>query len=367
MTSNLSRLIKNTYAYLNALYDKKCDDFYNEYYKNRKCIHVVGNGWASYYFAKNIDKSKYKVITIAPNKKVLDTPKLVKLFYDENTKYAFDNPYSEIILDKVVYLDKKNKQILLSKSDIPITYDDIVFAIGSEPNDYNISGVKEYGHFLKQVKDATAIKNIIPNINDVVIIGSGPTGIELASVLKKHYHKEVYLIEGSNDILPGFSNNTKSEICKELNDSNIRLFTNNLVNEVTRSSIYTQNYKLPYDMVIWTGGVRFNGYKKTILFNKLNEIKTISPRGIETNDDFSIGDEKNIFCIGDMVSNKGPPTAQNAKQHGIWLARYFNNYKQIQEKYEYKEQGRLLHLYDKTYLESDYYNDFLPTIMNIIV
>ena len=43
--------------------------------KQREKVYVVGNGWGSYYFVKNLNKNKFEPIIIAPNQKVLNTPK----------------------------------------------------------------------------------------------------------------------------------------------------------------------------------------------------------------------------------------------------------------------------------------------------
>jgi len=366
MASELFKLINNIYM----SFDNIREFTYDKLYKNRQIIHVVGNGWGSYYFSKNIDKTKYKILTIAPNKNVLDTPKLVKLISDQTTKYEFNNPYTHYYSGKVINFDQEKKELYTDHA--KFKYENVVFAIGSEPNNFNIEGVDKYANYFKQINDVHKLKQKLNNINKICIIGTGPTGIELSSILKKQYNKDVYLIEGMNTILPGFNDITKKSIHQYLKDSDIYLNTNNLVKKVTKTGIHTAinpagNNVFNYDLIIWTGGVRFNGYKSTALFDRLNKIKMITPRGIETNNDFSIGNEKNIYCIGDMVSNKGPPTAQNAKQHGIWLANYFNNNKQITQEYEYKEQGKLIHLNNKTYLESKYYNDYIPIIINIFI
>jgi NADH dehydrogenase FAD-containing subunit len=88
-------------------------------------------------------------------------------------------------------------------------------------------------------------------------------------------------------------------------------------------------------------------------------------------DDFSIGKELGIYCIGDMVANKGPPSAQNARIQGEYLARYFNsgfdkNFLET-NKFEVKSAGKLVHLLKDTYLESEYYSGFIPWIVNGII
>ena len=77
---------------------------------NREKVFVVGNGWGSYYFVKNLDKNKFEPIIIAPNPKVLNTPKLTNLLIDPDAQVEFSNPHAEIILDMVENIDVKKKK-----------------------------------------------------------------------------------------------------------------------------------------------------------------------------------------------------------------------------------------------------------------
>ena len=126
-------------------------------------------------------------------------------------------------------------------------------------------------------------------------------------------------------------------------------------------------YNSNHDMIIWTGGVRFNGFGKTQLFRTLNSIVPIKPRGVDVESDFSLKDQNSIYCLGDMVSNAGPPTAQNAKNQAQWLAEYFNSDFDLEyikkNPYKVKSNGKLIHLANKTYLESKYYSGYIPSFI----
>lgn len=61
----------------------------------KELVYVVGNGWSSYYFVKNLDKSKFEPVIIAPNLNVLNTPKLVNRVIDPNAIVEFPNPHAE--------------------------------------------------------------------------------------------------------------------------------------------------------------------------------------------------------------------------------------------------------------------------------
>ena len=75
--------------------------------------------------------------------------------------------------------------------------------------------------------------------------------------------------------------------------------------------------------------------------------------------------KSNIYGLGDIVA--GPPTAQNAKQQGYYLANYFNNdFKG--EPYEYKEKGKIIHSKDWIIIDTNGYGTWkLPHFIQPII
>jgi NADH dehydrogenase FAD-containing subunit len=351
-------------------------------------VYVVGNGWGSYFFVKNLDKSKYYPIIIAPNTKVLNTPKLTNLLIDPDAKVEFDNPHAEIILDMVEDINVE-KKCLITKSGAIYPYNNVVLSIGSEPNDFGIPGVNSHTYKFKTIADANLLRDKINNIsinNQIYVIGSGITGIEIASKLGKVFNVKV--IEGLGTILPGYNDSTKNVIWNHLKQTQryINIETNTMVKSIGDNQINVSKINLnkntseltqwkfntKKDLIIWSGGVRFNGFgAKTVLFNTLNSITPIKPRGLEVGDDFGIGNNLGIYCVGDMVANKGPSSAQNAKIQGEYLARYFNSGFDKEflktNKFESTSKGKLVHLVSDTYLESEYYSGFVPGFINDII
>lgn len=352
--------------------------------KQKEKVYIVGNGWASYYFVKNLNKMKYEPIIIAPNSKVLNTPKLVDRILDSNIDPQFSNPYAIIINDVVDDIDIK-KNTLITKSGSTYKYNRVVFAIGSETNDYGIPGVNEYTYKLKTIADADIIRNKICQnkkfLSTIYIIGGGITGIELSSKIK---NGSKIIIEGTNSILLGCEEKTKLDIMNEIKfgcDKTLQIQLSQMVKSIDKNLIsmeiqsdkkkIQEYYNSNHDMIIWTGGVRFNGFGKTQLFRTLNSIVPIKPRGLDVERDFSLKDQNSIYCLGDMVSNAGPPTAQNAKNQAQWLAEYFNSDFDLEyikkNPYKVKSNGKLIHLENKTYLESEYYSGYIPSFISKIV
>lgn len=354
--------------------------------KDKELVYVVGNGWASYYFVKNLDKSQFEPIIIAPNENVLNTPKLINRVIDPSAIVNFSNPYAKKIKDLVKDIDVEKKN-LITTSGSKFPYNRVVFAIGSEPNDFGIQGVNKHTYKFKTIQDADLLRNQISNQYDqslnstIYIIGSGVTGIELGSKLDSSGIR-IKIIEGMSEILPGYNDRTKSVIYNYItklnNHPDIKLSHmiksidyKQIMMELKDKTIINEHYSKISDIIIWTGGVRFNGFGKTELFRTLNNITPIKPRGLEVEPNFTLKNNDMIYCLGDMVGNQGPPTAQNAKNQGIWLAGYFNsgfdsNYIKSNP-YKTKSKGKLVHLADKVYLESDYYSGFIPNFVGKII
>jgi demethylphylloquinone reductase len=374
-------MLNNTLYALSVYLPNTINDFLNTNKKPREKIYIVGNGWASYYFAKNLNKFKYEPVIIAPNTRVLNTPKLVNRVLDPNVEVEFSNPYGTKIMDMVEDIDIGNKQ-LITKSGNKYNYRRVVFAIGSEPNDFGIPGVKEHTYKFKTILDADVIgKKLHTDVglnSTIYVIGSGITGIELGSKIEQGLF-EVKIIEGLDSILPGYNKETKTNITKHLNISNrltkiklshmVKSIKNNTIDMEIQpeKNIINEVYKPNNDIIIWTGGVRFNGYGKTKLFHTFNSIVPIRPRGLEVNADFSFGVNSEIYCLGDMVGNQGPSSAQNAKNQALWLAGYFNSGFDAEyiksNPYQIKSKGKLIHLANGTYLESEYYSGFIPAFI----
>jgi NADH dehydrogenase len=362
---------------------------------SKQTVYVIGNGWGSYYFTKNLDKNKFNPIIIAPNTRVLNTPKLTNRIIDPNAIVEFDNPNGLIINDILEDIDLENK-FLITKFGSTYKYDKVVLSIGSEPNDFGIPGVNEYAYKFKTIQDADILRERISRLytnSRIYIVGAGITGIEMASRLNK-IGCDITIIEGLGEILFGYEDETKKIILNEfkLNYKNININLNQMVKSIDKSTglINTfdnlkKMYGHPYpfninnsfdsDIVIWTGGVRFNGFGKTKLFEKLNQITPIKPRGLDVEKDFLITSKSDksmgIYCIGDMVANKGPPSAQNVKNQAIWLAGYFNsNFDSaylLTNPYKIMSNGKLIHLEKNVIAETKYYSGPIPKLIDKII
>jgi len=239
-----------------------------------------------------------------------------------------------------------------------IRYDYLVIATGAVTNFYGMKEVEENASFMKSIVDATKLRNrIIRNLeyalltedNDVmnslmdfVIVGGGPTGVELAGALSelkrnvfpKDYPEldmrdmDIYLVQASGRLLDGMSEQASEKALKFLQKMGVKVLLNTAVKaydgqEVTLST----GQKLNTRSLIWAAGVKGNPIQglPPESFGKGNRILT---------DQFSrVKGYDNIFAIGDVALMEGdekypqghPQMAPPSQQQGKLVARNIIN------------------------------------------
>ena len=263
-----------------------------------------------------------------------------------------------------------------------IKYDTLVLSVGSTVNDFNIPGAKEFAVALDTQDQAerfhqklhnsilraqTQKGSVRPGQLEVVIVGGGATGVELAAELHKATREmtaygldrvnpdrdiSIYLVEASNRLLPALPPKISASVESELRKLNVKLFLGERVTKVTKEGIETQSEKkILSTLVVWAAGIKapeFLSQIKGIEANSIHQIKVEST--LQSTSD------ANIFAFGDCAAcpvKPGsdlfvPPRAQAAHQQAAML------YKSIKSrilkpnkalpKYVYKDYGSLVNL-----------------------
>lgn len=317
--------------------------------KSKPTVVVLGSGWGSHAFVSNLDRNKYNVEVVSMTRSRLNQPRLIADFYPSFKKLPV-----KPVIDKCLSIDSNNNTVLTAKS--RYTYDYLVIATGSEPNDFGTKGVKEHCLMFKTVDDLQKLRNHLHTNQRVTVIGAGPTGIELAFKLQSMGHT-VTILEASNIILPGFSDNMRQITNQLLNDRNITVKLNTKITAVDQDKFITPDGNMRRDPVlIWTCGVKPTEF-----------VRELTPSGRQLQTDANLMFKPRIYALGDIVAARGPPTAQNAKQQGTYLAKYFNDDFKNQTEYKYDEKGRVLDITDSIIVEYRNYVMTLPPIFRAVL
>lgn len=242
-----------------------------------------------------IDKNSFHTFTAALYEVATaeELPRNIRIPY----KDIFKKPL-EFVQGSIEKIDTEHRRIFLSKNRVYV-YDYLIFALGSESADFGIPGIKEYGIPLKTLEDAVRIKNSLKNARKIIVGGGGFSGTELACELVTHKgHLDITLIQGSPILLKELGDEVSRLAKRRLEKGNVHLVLGQHIKEVTKDQIEIENGEIfPYDLFVWTGGVRSN--------NLLGKI--------EVGETLAVKNFKNVFAAGDSIS---PGVAPKAEEMG---------------------------------------------------
>ncbi|MGA1170508.1 MAG: NAD(P)/FAD-dependent oxidoreductase, partial [Ilumatobacteraceae bacterium] len=170
----------------------------------KKEVVVIGAGFGGLACARKLRKSSaYRVTLIDRNPYQLFSPLLYQVatasLPEDDIAFPVRTAYREVqfVRAEVTSIDIDAKSITLSTGKTMV-YDDLVLAVGSEGTTFGIPGVAEHTLQMKSVSDARAIRTSLlrnyESVEDgllpieslnVVIVGGGPTGVELAGAVRE--------------------------------------------------------------------------------------------------------------------------------------------------------------------------------------
>lgn len=307
-----------------------------------KNIIIVGAGFAGLYTALKLARRLsslppgWRIILIDRRDLHLYTPALYEiaamprsLAPDDLLKSSVLIPLRDIIgtrpitfiRDECIDLDVKSRTLTLKRAG-KLQGEYLVLAMGSETNFFNIPGLDRYGHPLKTFDDALAIRNELESLLakkdhiHVVIAGAGSTGVEVscefinficAITSKSRVGTPLCpaaftLFEASDGILPGFNSWITRRAAGRLADLGVMVKTKSPLVAVDERDITLGNgTKVPYDLLIWTGGVRPPYLLKTL------NIPKDRTNAIATDADLFVGDtDEKVLAIGDNAAITNP-------------------------------------------------------------
>lgn len=328
---------------------------------------------------KKLNTEDYNVICISPRNYFLFTPLLPACTTGTVDLRSIMEPIRSIIGRKkasvqfyeadVERIDPKNKKVYIAdKSDIrgassrtDVSYDYLVVAVGAENATFNIPGVKEHACFLKEVKDAQAIRKRYMDCVETasfkdqseeeqerllhtIVVGGGPTGVEFAGELSDHIVNDikkwipqvsdkakVTLIEAMPNIMPAFSKELVAYTEEHFAKQKIHILTKTSVKKVTEKTVEAEFTNpdgtkeirvIPYGTLVWATGNTVRPVVKDLM-DQIPEQK--DRRGLEVTEYCVVKGAENVWAVGDCAVAGFAPTAQVASQEGAFLGNLFNS------------------------------------------
>jgi len=248
------------------------------------------------------------------------------------------------VQDTVKKIDKEGKKVVLETGEL--SYDYLVVALGSVPETFGISGLKEYAFSIANINSSRQLREHIeyqfatynteaekrPERLTIVVGGAGFTGIEFLGEmgnripeLCREYdidRQQVRLIcvEAAPSVLPGFDPELVDYAVNYLEGKGVEFKIGTAVKECTPDGIICgkddQTEEIKAGTVVWAAGVRGNPIIEESGFeNMRGRVKVKPDLRVEGHDDiFVIGDCSLI--INEETERPYPPTAQISMQQG---------------------------------------------------
>ena len=346
-----------------------------------KKIVIIGGGFGGLSFLKSARKSKNKFTLIDQTNHHLFQPLLYQVattvLSPSDITVSIRNLFKKdehvnIVFDEVIDINQE-KNFLELKSGDYINYDKLLISVGSSYSYFGNDDWSIYSHGLKNLNDALDIRDNILKAFEMaesekdhdkklsylnfVIIGGGPTGVELAGSIAELAYKNikneyrnfniddinVHLIEAGNNILPDYATNLSTKASKYLQKLGVALKLNEKVLNIESNKVTTEKDFYFTNNIIWAAGNKANP-----LIEKLNTEVDKFGRVI-VNDDFSIKNSNSIYVIGDAANYKNkngdplPGIAPVAIQQGKYLAKLLttNQSSNIKKNFRYRDKGMM--------------------------
>ena len=266
-----------------------------------------------------------------------------------------------------IAIDHKNKTVKIDSSEV-IPFDHLVIALGSTTADFGIPGVQEFGLGMKSIHESLVIRSeIMRRYEDlcrfqdntrlkVVIVGGGPTGVEMAGALgelikgplrrdqaEAASNIDVYLVEAGPRILPMFDQTLTDKAQIELQKMGVNLLLKTAVKSLESGQInFADGNSMRAHVVVWAAGVT----SSPAIYNL--SVPTQGAR-LKTEPTMQIANYPYIWAVGDCagVSDANgrflPQVAPVAMQQGRFVAAQIKRLTKSQplKAFVYKDKGSM--------------------------
>ncbi|KAI0711767.1 FAD/NAD-P-binding domain-containing protein [Fomitopsis betulina] len=416
--------------------------------KGQQHLVILGSGWGGYELLRGIDKKRWHVTIVSPNNYFNFTPLLASCCVGTLEFRAAIEPVRRYTPQVNAYqawcdsIDFKNKTITCMPATPPLPFDEpssfaspattngmsstvsdtatkasrervgarnpgtthfslrydrLVVAVGAYNQTFDVPGVKENAYFLKDIRDARAIRARIlecfeqanqPTITDddrrkllhFCIVGGGPTGVEFAAELhdllhtevKKHFpglHRfaRISLYDVAPRILGSFDEGLQQYATKKFDREGIRLLTQHHVERVEPGKMHVKEQgEVCFGLLVWSTGLAPNP-----LIESISEAqKDPKTKSLITDEHLNVlmkdtgKPDPDVWAVGDaaMINSAPlPATAQVANQKAKYLWRKLNQIgrdRPATDPFQFHNAGSLAYVggwqavYDRTHAET---------------
>lgn len=324
---------------------------------------IVGGGFGGINAAKGLKNAKMDVLVIDKTNHHLFQPLLYEVATAALSPGEIATPIREVlrhqentsvIMGEVVSIDKNRKELTLANGET-IRFDYLILAVGASHSYFGNDKWEQHAPGLKTLSDALGIRERIlisfekaERIDQIseaekylnfVIIGGGPTGVEMAGAIAEIARKsmfknfrrirpeksKIYLIEALPHILPVYPERLGRRAARDLEKMGVHVLTGKKVTEITEEGVHFDGTFIPCQNVIWAAGNQAPAVLKTL------DVPLDRAGRVIVGPDLAIPEHPDIFVIGDSAHAKGkegkplPGIAPTAIQEARYVAKIIAN------------------------------------------
>lgn len=328
---------------------------------------IVGGGFGGLYAAKALGKTKQVEVTLIDKRNFhLFQPLLYQVATGKLSPGDISSPLRAILsahrrvrvlMDAVIDIDPQQQQVTLTHTTLP--YDTLVVATGVSHHYFGHDQWAEAAPGLKTLEDALEMRKRIFGAFEAaekesdperrrawltfVVVGGGPTGVELAGALaelafhtlKDEFHHidttetRILLLEGLDRVLPPYPTDLSAKAAESLAELGVTVRTQSLVTDIDDDVVTVrqgeQTEQVRAKTILWAAGVRASALGKVLAARAGAQLDR-SGR-VMVNPDLSLPEQPNIFVVGDLAhfAHQGaqplPGVAPVAMQQGAYIAK----------------------------------------------
>lgn len=304
---------------------------------NKKRIAIIGAGFAGLAAARALKQADADIFLIDRRNHHLFQPLLYQVATAALSPAQIAQPIRAItrkqrnctvVLGEVVGIDKEQRRVLGAKGEL--VYDALIVATGATHAYFGNEAWSAYAPGLKSIEDATAIRQRIlsafeqAEVTDneterqalltFVIIGGGPTGVEMAGAiaeLARHTLKgdfrridpanaRVILAEGGDRLLKVFTPKLSARATADLQKLGVEVRTGFAVRECTREGVRLGEDWIPTRTILWAAGVKASPASEWL------QLTSDRAGRIAVQPDLTVEGYPDIFVIGDTAAAQNP-------------------------------------------------------------
>jgi NADH dehydrogenase len=315
---------------------------------------IVGGGFAGLNAAKALKRAPVEVTIVDRRNFHLFQPLLYQvataalnpsdIAYPIRSVFRRQQNVVSVVLGEVTGLDL-DRQVAILDDGAELEYDYLIIGTGATHSYFGHQEWAEHAPGLKTLEDAIGMRQRIlvaferaerhPDraapLLTFVVVGAGPTGVELAGALVEiavhalgrefqaidPSEARVILVEGASHVLPVYPESLSVSARRQLEDMGVEVITGDLVMEIDEGGVtLASGRRIATATILWAAGVEASplGRMLAALLDRTGRVKVEA--------DLSLAGHDNVFVVGDLATAPGVPgVAPAAMQMGRHAAR----------------------------------------------